>query len=48
MYCNMNHMLREAERTGTGVGAFNIHCLEVVPGMIRVYFTIFPRYGSVI
>lgn len=35
MYTTMNHMLKEAAEQGKGIGAFNIHALEVVPVMIQ-------------
>lgn len=35
MYATMNHMLKTAKEERKGVGAFNIHALEVVPVMIR-------------
>lgn len=35
MYTTMNDMLRKAIKEGKGVGAFNIHALEVVPVMVQ-------------
>ena len=35
MYCTMANMLAQAKAGGTGVPAFNIHALEVVPVMAR-------------
>ncbi len=35
MYTTMHHMLKMAKKERKGVGAFNIHALEVVPVMIR-------------
>ena len=35
MYTTMIPMLRQAEKEGKGVPAFNIHALEVVPMMTR-------------
>lgn len=35
MYSTMKHMLEEGKKQGIGIGAFNIHALEVVPVMIQ-------------